>query len=125
MHGTLHPTRPSARSRRDRHRHRGQEAVTGAVAAAGDPQPSLSSLVAQARDLAHQIDVLSEQYDGLRIQLTQAHAEAQTAQTTYRQDLTRLGAGQAAIGQLAAESYMNGGLASPLAGAHLQQRRRR
>ena len=88
--------------------------ATGAVAAAGDPQPSLSSLVAQARDLAHQIDVLSEQYDGLRIQLGEAHAEAQTAQTAYRQDLTRLGAGQAAIGELAAESYMSGGLASPL-----------
>ncbi len=88
--------------------------ATGAVAAAGDPQPSLSGLVAQARALAHQIDVLSEQYDGLRIQLGEARAEAQTAQTAYRQDLTRLGSGQAAIGQLAAESYMSGGLASPL-----------
>jgi cell wall-associated NlpC family hydrolase len=34
--------------------------------------------------------------------------------TTYRQDATRLVSGQAAIGQLAAESYMNGGLATPL-----------
>jgi peptidoglycan DL-endopeptidase CwlO len=86
----------------------------GAGAAAGDPQPGLNSLVAQAKTLAHQIDVLSEQYDGLRIQLTEAHAEATTAQTSYRQDLSRLGSSQAAIGQLAAESYMNGGLASPL-----------
>jgi cell wall-associated NlpC family hydrolase len=34
--------------------------------------------------------------------------------TTYRQDATRLVSGQAAIGRLAAESYMNGGLATPL-----------
>ena len=88
--------------------------ATGAVAAAGDPQPGLSSLVAQAKALAHQIDVLSEQYDGLRIQLSEARGEAQTAQTAYRQDLTRLGSGQAAIGELAAASYMSGGLASPL-----------
>ena len=58
--------------------------------------------------------MLSEQYDGLRIQMTEARAEAKTAMTTYRQDATRLVSGQAAIGQLAAESYMNGGLATPL-----------
>lgn len=83
-------------------------------AATSDPQPSLTSLVAQAKTLAHQIDVLSEQYDGLSIQLTEARAEAKTAQTTFQQDAARLGAGQAAIGQLAAESYMTGGLGSPL-----------
>ena len=83
-------------------------------AAVSRPQPSLASLVAQAKSLGHQIDVLSEQYDGLRIQLTEAHAEAATAMTTYRQDASRLVSGQAAIGQLAAESYMNGGLATPL-----------
>ncbi len=78
------------------------------------PQPSLSSLVAQARNLAHQIDVLSDQYDGLRIQLTEARAEAKTALAAYQQDAIRLASGQAAIGQLAAQSYMNGGLATPL-----------
>jgi peptidoglycan DL-endopeptidase CwlO len=88
--------------------------ATGAVAATGDPQPSLSNLVTQARQLAHQIDVLSEQYDGLRIQYQEARAEAKTAQTAFQQDAARLGTSQAAIGQLAAESYMSGGLASPL-----------
>jgi len=83
-------------------------------AASTRPQPSLASLVAQAKQLGHQIDVLSEQYDGLRIQLTEARAEAKTALTTYQQDATRLVSGQTAIGQLAAESYMNGGMASPL-----------
>jgi cell wall-associated NlpC family hydrolase len=83
-------------------------------AAVSRPQPSLDSLVAQARSLGHQIDVLSEQYDGLSIQLTEARNQAKTAMTTYRQDATRLVSGQTAIGQLAAESYMNGGLATPL-----------
>ena len=55
-------------------------------AATSDPQPSLDNLVAQAKQLAHQIDVLSEQYDGLHIQLSEARAQARTAQTTYQQD---------------------------------------
>ncbi len=88
--------------------------ATVGSAAVSRPQPSLASLVAQAKSLGHQIDVMSEQYDGLRIQMTEARAEAKTAMTTYRQDATRLVSGQAAIGQLAAESYMNGGLATPL-----------
>ena len=83
-------------------------------AATSDPQPSLDNLVAQAKTLAHQIDVLSEQYDGLHIQLTEARAQAKTAQTTYQQDAKRLVSGQTAIGQLAAESYMNGGMGTPL-----------
>jgi cell wall-associated NlpC family hydrolase len=78
------------------------------------PQPSLASLVAQAKGLARQVEDLSNNYDGLQIQLTEARAEARTAQITFRQDAARLAGGQAAIGQLAAESYMNGGLATPL-----------
>ncbi|MCW2910079.1 MAG: hypothetical protein JWL68_4868, partial [Actinomycetia bacterium] len=88
--------------------------ATVGSAAVSRPQPTLAGLVAQAKSLGHQIDVMSQQYDGLRIQLTEARAEAKTAMTTYRQDATRLVSGQAAIGQLAAESYMNGGLATPL-----------
>ncbi len=78
------------------------------------PQPSLTGLVAQAKSLARQIEVLSNNYDGLQIQLTEARAEAKTASITFRQDAARLAGGQAAIGQLAAESYMNGGMATPL-----------
>ena len=78
------------------------------------PQPSLTSLVAQAKVLERQIEDLSNNYDGLQIQLSEARAEAKTAVVTFRQDASALGAGQAAIGQLAAESYMNGGMTSPL-----------
>jgi cell wall-associated NlpC family hydrolase len=83
-------------------------------AAPARPQPSLASLVAQARALSEQINTLSEQYDGLKIQLTQARAEAKIAARTYAQDASRLGAGRLTVGQLAAQSYMNGGLDSSL-----------
>jgi len=83
-------------------------------AAPGQPMPSLDSLVARAKALSNEINSLNEQYNGLRIQLTQAHTETQVAERTYEQDLARLGAGKLAVGQLAAQSYMNGGLTTPL-----------
>jgi cell wall-associated NlpC family hydrolase len=83
-------------------------------ASAGKPQPSLDSLVARARALSNQINTLSEQYDGLRIQLTQARSEAALAQRTFRQDSGRLGASRLAVGQIAAQSYMTGGLDTPI-----------
>jgi peptidoglycan DL-endopeptidase CwlO len=119
---------PCARARNGRRRVWSQTAVlvgaatlaslvlpSGAGSAATRvPQPSLSSLVAQARQLSEQINTLSEQYDGLRVQLTEAQAETKIAQTTAMMDAKRLGAGQAAIGQLAAQSYMSGGFGTPL-----------
>ena len=83
-------------------------------AAPGQPAPNLKDLVAQARALSNEINSLNEQYNGLRIQLSQARTEARVAALTYRQDLARLGAGKLAVGQLAAQSYMNGALATPL-----------
>jgi peptidoglycan DL-endopeptidase CwlO len=83
-------------------------------AANGNPQPSLNSLIAQARKLSNEINTLSEQYDGLRVQLKEAQAETKIAQATYTMDAQRLGAGQMAVGQLAAESYMTGGFGTPL-----------
>ncbi len=81
----------------------------------GQPMPSLQSLIAQARTLSNQINSLNQQYDGLRIQLAQTRTEVKVAQHTYVQDLAQLGAGKLAVGQLAAQSYMNGGMSSPLA----------
>jgi cell wall-associated NlpC family hydrolase len=76
--------------------------------------PSLKELVAQAKVIANEINSLNEQADGLRIQLDQAHAETKIAQRTYQQDLARLEGGKQAVGQLAAQSYMNGGMVSML-----------
>jgi cell wall-associated NlpC family hydrolase len=70
--------------------------------------PSLSSLVAQAKTLSNEINTLSNEYDGLKIQLAQARAEAQTAAATAARDEQALSGGQQQIGRLAAESYING-----------------
>ena len=83
-------------------------------AAPSQPMPSLKDLVAQARALSNEINSLNEQYNGLRIQLTQAQTEARIAQDTYVRDLNELKAGNLAVGQLAAQSYMNGALSTPL-----------
>ena len=89
--------------------------AAGSTAVPRQPMPSLKDLVAQARVLSNQINTLDEQYNGLRIQLAQAKAEAAVAQHTYSEDIGRLGAGQLSVGQLAAQSYMAGGLDTTLA----------
>jgi peptidoglycan DL-endopeptidase CwlO len=73
-------------------------------------QPSLASLVAQAKQLEFQINALSEQYDGLRIQLTRAQSDAQIAEQAAARDATALAVGQEAVAQVAAENYMSAGL---------------
>ncbi|HEX4060546.1 MAG TPA: C40 family peptidase [Streptosporangiaceae bacterium] len=78
------------------------------IAAQSKPTPSLKTLISQAKALSNQINTLSEQYDGLKIQLVQARAAAKTATQTADRDASELGLGQAQVGQLAAESYMSG-----------------
>ena len=78
------------------------------IAAPHQPPPGLKALVAQAKKLSNQINTLSEQYDGLRIELSQARIQARTAAQTAARDAGQLGAGQLQVGHLAAESYMSG-----------------
>ena len=73
-------------------------------------KPSLATLVAQAKQLEFQINTLSEQYDGLRIQLTRAKADAKIAQNAAARGASALSLSQQAVAQLAAENYMNSGL---------------
>ena len=54
--------------------------------------------------------MLGQQYDALKIQLTEAREEAAIAKQTAQRDQQALGAGQAQVGQIAAEGYMIGGL---------------
>ena len=84
--------------------------IAPSTLAAAAAQPSLSTLIAQAKQLEFQINALSEQYDGLRIQLGRAQADAQIAQRAAVRDATALAIGQQAVAQLAAENYMNAGL---------------
>jgi cell wall-associated NlpC family hydrolase len=74
------------------------------------PTPSLAALVAQAKQLEFQINALSEQYDGLRIQLTRAQADAKIAENAAARGASALTASQQVVAQLAAENYMNSGL---------------
>ena len=81
----------------------------GAVSAAPVSTPAtMKALLARAGRLSNQIDSLSEQYDGLKIQLTQAKTEARIASQTAARDEKQLTAGQVAVGQIAAEGYMTG-----------------
>ncbi len=84
--------------------------AAGSMAQTTAPKPTLTDLVAQAKQLEFQINALSEQYDGLRLQLIRAQANAKIAQAAAARDATALAGGQAAIAQLAAENYMNAGL---------------
>ena len=84
--------------------------AAGSNAQVSSPQPSLASLVAQAKQLEFQINALSEQYDGLRIQLSRAQADAQIAEQAATRAAAALAGGQLAVAQLAAENYMNAGL---------------
>jgi len=74
------------------------------------PKPNLTTLVAQAKQLEFQINALSEQYDGLRIQLTRAQADARIAEDAAARGASALTVSQQAVAQLAAENYMNSGL---------------
>jgi cell wall-associated NlpC family hydrolase len=73
-------------------------------------QPSLTSLVARAKQLEFQINSLSEQYDGLRIQLSHAQTDAQVASRAAARTAVALASGQQAVARLAAENYMSAGL---------------
>jgi cell wall-associated NlpC family hydrolase len=86
--------------------------VPGGISAAQTtaPKPGLTTLVAEAKQLEFQINALSEQYDGLRIQLTRAQADARIAQNAAARGVAALTAGQRAVARLAAENYMNSGL---------------
>ena len=74
------------------------------------PKPTMATLVAEAKQLEFQINALSEQYDGLRIQLGRAQADAQLADSATSRDAAALAAGRQAVARLAAENYMNAGL---------------
>jgi len=74
------------------------------------PPPTLASLLTQAKQLEFQINALSEQYDGLSIQLSRAQADAHIAEQAADRAAAALSIGQQAIARLAAANYMNAGL---------------
>jgi len=73
-------------------------------------QPSLNSLVAEAKQLSNQVESLSEQYDGLKIEISHAKSEEYFAKQAEKQADAAMAGSQAAVAQLAAMGYMNGGM---------------
>ncbi len=73
------------------------------------PQPSLSALVAEARQLSNQVDSLGQQYDGLRIQIANAKTQERLAELAAARAEKAMAGSQLAVSQLAAMGYMNQG----------------
>ncbi len=72
--------------------------------------PSLKELVAQATQLSNEVDSLGQQYDGLQIQLAHANSEVRVAKQAAARAEAAMAGGEKAVAQLAAMSYMNGGM---------------
>jgi peptidoglycan DL-endopeptidase CwlO len=81
---------------------------SSAGAAANGPAPSLKVLLARAAKISNEIDILSQEYDALRIQLAAAHAQLRVARLTLQRDKRILAADQSAIAGIAAAGYMAG-----------------
>jgi len=124
-----HDPRPSRSRRRGASRHpvafwTRSTVIAGALALAGVLLPAsmagaspastaagptgLKATLAKIDKISYQMSVLDEQYDALKIQLSQARREVKVAQETARRDEKLLKTGQAALGQIAAEGYMAG-----------------
>jgi cell wall-associated NlpC family hydrolase len=73
-------------------------------------QPSLGSLVAEAKQLSNEVDSLGQQYDGLKIEIGHAKSEEHYAQLDAKEAEQAMAGSQAAVAQLAAMGYMNGGM---------------
>jgi peptidoglycan DL-endopeptidase CwlO len=74
------------------------------------PQPTLAALVAEATRLSNEVDSLSQQYDGLQIQISHAREEERLARLAAARADKAVADSQQAVAQLAAMGYMNQGL---------------
>jgi peptidoglycan DL-endopeptidase CwlO len=86
----------------------------GSEASTVRAQPSLSALVAEARQLSNEVDSLGQQYDGLRIQMSHAKTEERLAKLAASRAAKALTGSQQAVAQLAAMGYMDQGLSPTL-----------
>ncbi|TDD73643.1 NlpC/P60 family protein [Actinomadura darangshiensis] len=81
---------------------------TAAVAHA-DPKPSTKELRSKALKLADQLEQLTEQYNGLKVKLSQSQRAADVATENAERQEKSLEAIRQKVGSLAATSYMQGG----------------
>ena len=84
---------------------------SSAGAAGGiDPAPTLKVLLARAAKISNEIDIMSQEYDALKIQLAAAHAQLKVARLTLSRDKRLLAADQSSVAGIAAAGYMAGGI---------------
>jgi peptidoglycan DL-endopeptidase CwlO len=89
--------------------------VAGAASAQHESgSPSLNAVLAEANQLSQQIDVLSQQYDSLQIELSQAKATEGLARLNVTRDRLIFAEDQGSIAAIAVENYMTGGLSPTL-----------
>jgi cell wall-associated NlpC family hydrolase len=83
--------------------------VLPAGSAVAAPKPSRKELTAQEKQLANQLEKMTEQYNGLQVRLKQAQRAAKVAADNAKIQQQGLDAARSRIAQMAAESYKNGG----------------
>lgn len=83
---------------------------SSAGAAGSGPAPTLKVLLARATKISNEIDLLGQEYDALRIQLTAARAQQRVARLTLRRDEHLINADQSSVAAIAAAGYMAGGM---------------
>ncbi|WP_116026692.1 C40 family peptidase [Thermomonospora umbrina] len=73
-----------------------------------EPEPTTKELTSQAYRLADQLEQLTEQYNGLKVRLSQAKRAAQVAAANAARQEEALEALRENVGSLAATTYMQG-----------------
>jgi cell wall-associated NlpC family hydrolase len=85
-------------------------AITLLPSAPAEAKPSRKELTAQEKQLADQLEKMTEQYNGLQVRLKQAEKAAKVAADSAKVQQQGLATAQAKIAQMAADSYKNGGI---------------
>jgi peptidoglycan DL-endopeptidase CwlO len=79
------------------------------TSAGAEPKPSIKELKAQAEKLNNRLEVLTEQYNGLRVRLEHARSAAQAAERTAGERHLALQQVRDRVREIATRTYMSGG----------------
>lgn len=90
-------------------------ALTSSFPAHADPEPTEEGLRSKVDKLTTRVEILTEKYNGRRLELKDAKKAAEQAEYRANQTATRLEKVSDLLGELAATRYMGGGMQKPLA----------
>ena len=77
-------------------------------------KPTAKQLAAEASQLSNEVIQMDQQYDGLKIELSQAKSQVKFAKQAEQRAQAAMAGSQQAVAQLAAMGYMNGGIGPTL-----------